>query len=709
MNLKTKLLVIICGVLAVLCLICLVIQKTTVFSGFVEQENIQAERDMDRIRQTFLYELQNLDSLCHDWASWDDSYEFVQKQSTRFINASLSPGIFSINRINLVYYLNIDRQVIWEKIYNLDDMTILKTPDFPESQFPADHPLALFAFKNLSPGNPGVTDVLMTDLGPMLVSVRPVLTSEDQGPVVGFLVMGRLVTEKLISRFNEQTGIRFHLNPQTETSAPSERLNRHRQQPITVMESDSNTLTVQDCYADIVGRPALNITAELTRSITIAGRQAVYASLWMMLAAYVITMLTLLITIQKIAIRPLMRLAAHAEAVGQSQDLSLRLNLNRKDEIGRLGRVFDSMIQKLEQAMNQVSKSEELFRALIENSPAHVMLIQNGKFLYINPAAAREAEYSQDEIVGMNSLGMIFPEDRHLVKNWTQENVLHGKQTGRCECRYLTRSGKIRWTEMTSSTIVYKGKPTILTHAMDITEKKIAQQEYVRLEEQLHRAEKMEALGLMAGGVAHDMNNVLGAVVGYAELMLIGIPEESPFRRHVRAIMQSGQKAAAMIQDLLAVTRRGIVSSEVVNLNDEISRYAASLEYGNLKRHHPHVDMIIRLEKDLMNIKGSPVHIGKMIMNLVSNAAESIAQDGVITLTTENRYLDTPLQGYDNMQPGDYAVLMVNDTGTGISPEDISKIFEPFYTKKTMGRSGTGLGLSVVWGTVKDHHGYIDV
>jgi two-component system, cell cycle sensor histidine kinase and response regulator CckA len=110
-----------------------------------------------------------------------------------------------------------------------------------------------------------------------------------------------------------------------------------------------------------------------------------------------------------------------------------------------------------------------------------------------------------------------------------------------------------------------------------------------------------------------------------------------------------------------------------------------------------------------LNIKGSPVHLGKTIMNLVSNATEAISGPGEVIIRTKNRYIDKPVRGYDYIQEGDYAILTVSDTGSGISATDLGKVFEPFYTKKVMGRSGTGLGLAVVWGTVKDHHGYIDV
>jgi two-component system, cell cycle sensor histidine kinase and response regulator CckA len=230
-----------------------------------------------------------------------------------------------------------------------------------------------------------------------------------------------------------------------------------------------------------------------------------------------------------------------------------------------------------------------------------------------------------------------------------------------------------------------------------------------RLEEQLNRAEKMEGLGRLAGGVAHDLNNVLGVLVGYSELLAEKLPADSLLKRYAVNIQQSSMRGAAIIQDLLTLARRGVTVSEVVDLNRVIFDYLRTPEFEALKSHHPHVKIWTELEEGLLNIKGSPIHLGKTIMNLISNASEAISEEGEVTIRTENRYLDQPIRGYDDVQEGDYVVLTVSDSGRGISSQDIGKIFEPFYTKKVMGRSGTGLGLAVVWGTVKDHHGYIDV
>jgi CheY-like chemotaxis protein len=168
-------------------------------------------------------------------------------------------------------------------------------------------------------------------------------------------------------------------------------------------------------------------------------------------------------------------------------------------------------------------------------------------------------------------------------------------------------------------------------------------------------------------------------------------------------------KAAAIVQDLLTLARRAVTNMEVLNLNAVITEYLGSPELEKLKSYHPGVEIQARLAQDLLNIRGSAVHLKKTVMNLVSNAAEALPDGGRVQVSTACRYLDRPLQGYSTIQEGDYVVLRVKDNGTGISPEDLGRIFEPFYTKKKMGRSGTGLGLAVVWGTVEDHHGYINL
>ena len=243
----------------------------------------------------------------------------------------------------------------------------------------------------------------------------------------------------------------------------------------------------------------------------------------------------------------------------------------------------------------------------------------------------------------------------------------------------------------------------------EMEERKRAEDDRRRMETQLLQAKKMEAVGTLAGGVAHDLNNILAGVVGYPELLLMKLPDDSPLRKSILTIQKSGEKAAAIVQDLLTLARRGVMVKEVLILNHIVSDYLGSPEFEKLKLHHPNLRIHVTLEENPLPLEGSYVHLSKALMNLVSNAAEAMPEGGDIRISTRRRHIERTITGFEVVRSGNYMVLECSDTGEGIGPENLERIFEPFYTKKVMGRSGTGLGMAVVWGTVKDHSGYIDI
>jgi signal transduction histidine kinase/ActR/RegA family two-component response regulator len=243
----------------------------------------------------------------------------------------------------------------------------------------------------------------------------------------------------------------------------------------------------------------------------------------------------------------------------------------------------------------------------------------------------------------------------------------------------------------------------------EIAERVRAEEERKKFENRLRDAEKLEAIGTLAAGVAHDLNNILVGVVGYPDLLLKILPSQSPERDAIETIKKSGMKAAAIINDMLTLARRRIESTDVISLNTVVTEYCASPEFETLKQFHPMVAVEICTEPKLNNIRGSFFHLSRVIMNLVSNAAEAMPDGGRISISTENRQVCNQQGWHEEIKEGDYAVLCIEDTGAGIRAEDLERIFEPFYSKKKMGRSGTGLGMAVVWGSVKDHSGYIDI
>ena len=271
-------------------------------------------------------------------------------------------------------------------------------------------------------------------------------------------------------------------------------------------------------------------------------------------------------------------------------------------------------------------------------------------------------------------------------------------------CIWILEQGKV--TKRDENGKVVRAVGTYI----DITSAKNAEHEKNELREQLNRSKKMEALGLLAGGVAHDLNNVLSGIVSYPDVLLENLPAESSLRKPLTTIRDSGTKAAAIVQDLLVLARRGVVTCDVINLNQIVTEYLDSPELKFLQSHYPLAKIESGLEKSLLNINGSVSHLSKTLTNLVTNAFEAQPEGGRVRVVTANRYLEEPMRGYEKIPSGEYVLLRVEDSGMGIDQEDLKRIFEPFYTKKIMGhRSGTGLGMAIVWGTLQDHRGYIDI
>lgn len=357
---------------------------------------------------------------------------------------------------------------------------------------------------------------------------------------------------------------------------------------------------------------------------------------------------------------------------------------------------------------DKLRQQEEKYRALFNNAKVALFRtgIHDGKLIEINKRYAEKAGYAniEDCMAEFNAASAwVDPHAREALVKVLQAT---GSVTD-FEAEIVRKDGTHLWISFSAT--IFPEQGVIEGSIVDITARKRAEEEKRALEERLQRAEKMEALGLLAGGVAHDLNNVIGVIVGYAELISNAINESNPMKEFLLKIMDGGQRAAAIIQDLLTLTRRGIAHRKVINLNRLILDFDKSPEMEMLRSYHPAVQFRMELEPELLNMSASPVHLEKTLFNLVSNAGEAMPKGGLVTIKTANQYLDKPVYGYDSIREGDYVVLSVSDMGEGIPEQDLKRIFEPFYTKKILGRSGTGLGLAVVWGTVKDHQGYVDV
>jgi CheY-like chemotaxis protein/anti-sigma regulatory factor (Ser/Thr protein kinase) len=218
----------------------------------------------------------------------------------------------------------------------------------------------------------------------------------------------------------------------------------------------------------------------------------------------------------------------------------------------------------------------------------------------------------------------------------------------------------------------------------------------------------METIGMLAGGVAHDLSNILSAIVSYPDLLLMDIKPDSLLYDPLNKIKSAGGRAAALVHDLMTLARRSVPITDIVMVNELIKEYLVSPEFEDLMARNPNLTVEDRLDARLFAIKGSQMHLTKALMNIMINAAEAMPDGGTIRISTHNETVHaedprSPARG------GEHFVLSVIDNGHGIAPEDLKRVFEPFFSTKQMGRSGTGLGMAIVWAAVQDLNGFIDI
>ncbi len=349
--------------------------------------------------------------------------------------------------------------------------------------------------------------------------------------------------------------------------------------------------------------------------------------------------------------------------------------------------------------------SEKRFRQLAQATWEGIIIYDRGRLLQTNPQLCQMFGYEEEELLDRQIFDVLL--DRASIRALPQP--LDVEAIGPFEARGRRKNGVTFPVEIRVKNIDYQGRQVQVAAIRDVTAAENAMQQKMALAEKLADARRMESLGMMASSVAHDLNNILSGIITIPELLLMDLGREFKHRDELMMIREAGKRAAAVVGDLLTVARGATCAKEVQDLNQIVSSYLGSVECREISQRHPLVRMHHYLEDKLLPVRCSNLHLSKTIMNLVNNAAEAIQGEGQVIISTRNIYFSTPFEGYELIEPGEYVLLSVEDNGPGISPTDLKQIFSPFYSKKIMGRSGTGLGLAVVWNTVHDHCGFIDV
>lgn len=346
-----------------------------------------------------------------------------------------------------------------------------------------------------------------------------------------------------------------------------------------------------------------------------------------------------------------------------------------------------------------LQESEAKYRGIIEESLVGAYIVQDGAFRYVNRRFCEIHGYSYEELVDVKSPpDLVYPEDRPLVEENMRRRLKKEIDQVQYEFRAVRKDGEIITVKVIGGALDYKGRPAAVGTLLDVTREKA-------LEQQLVQAQKMEAIGTLAGGVAHDFNNILTAIIGYSNLLQMKMDPDDPRRVYVDHVLASSQTAVQLTHSLLAFSRKQVIELRPQKINAIVKGVEKLLS----RLLTEDIEIRLALSKEDMTVLADVTQMDQVLMNLATNARDAMPGGGrlvisVLPKTMDHHFIRT--HGYGKQ--GGYAVLSVEDTGTGMDEKTIKKIFDPFFTTKEVGK-GTGLGLAIVYGIVKQHNGYIDV
>ena len=362
---------------------------------------------------------------------------------------------------------------------------------------------------------------------------------------------------------------------------------------------------------------------------------------------------------------------------------------------------------KINRSMAALDESEQRLHFLVKNSSDSLVIVNaDGSQRYVSPGAERITGFPISELEGRPLDSLIHPDDMEAIRAAWVEAVTHPEKTVTVQYRHIHKTREWVYSEAIAQS--FFEEPAInglIASVRDITERKKAEEEKDRLQMQLTQSQKMESVGRLAGGMAHDFNNMLTVILGYTEMALARLDPGQPLYSQLQDIHKAAERSASLIQQLLAFARKQTVAPKVLDLTQVVD--------GMLKMLRPLIGENINLAwmpaRDPGLVKVDPSQIDQILANLCVNARDAIGETGTITIRTDTVTLDADQEGGQvDFVPGDYVLLTVSDNGCGMDRETRSHLFEPFFTTKERGK-GTGLGLATVYGIMKQNNGFVYV
>ncbi len=699
----------------------LCMHRFIIFPAFVSLEREEAAKDAMRVTLAIRDELRHLNTLCHDWSAWDDTYEYAIGESEKYAQSNLVQSTFLDNNLNIICILNASNKVIWGQIRGPKTGETLALKEFLGN--PSLSPLVPHRLEGVPLSKISMSGIFMTNAGPMLTTSRPVLTSNNEGPVRGTFIMGRLLTKKVIKTLSNQTKIDFQIMP-VQPDKPSAPL----QGILSRFESGSNSLIEQAApgylcvyskYFGINGELAFLTKSMVPKTITSLGQTTIRHAIYSTLLTMAVILLGGLLFIRRTVLQPIKRFTEHVIRVGKSGDLSDGFSVTSSDEIGTLSSEFNKMLQSLASTQGQLTEQTQSndrlkheiderksfeatlrkYKSIISSSTDHISLISpEFTFLVVNDSFLRAYGTDHGKVIGRNANDIVG--DRILTSEVKTKlkGCFSGKTVRFNSWADYPKLG-CRYMDVTCSPFIENNKTSgIVIHSRDMTESK-------RIEEHLFKVQKMDAVGTLAGGIAHDFNNILMGISGRVSLIMFDTDASSPHHLHLQEMEKYVNSAANLTRQLLGYARGGKNEVQPTDLN--LLFDSSSGMFGRTRKE---LNIHTELLEELWPVEADRSQLEQVFLNLYMNAGQAMPDGGDLLIKTQNVILDENfVKPYPEL-PGNYVKISVSDNGIGMDQATLERVFEPFFTTKRMGESkGTGLGLASAYGIVKNHNGIIEV
>ena len=376
----------------------------------------------------------------------------------------------------------------------------------------------------------------------------------------------------------------------------------------------------------------------------------------------------------------------------------VRLVSSRLDQQFTLAIAED--ITERKRAEQSLAESEERLRTIVELAPDGIFVIgERGQIIEVNQAACKQLRYTREQLLRLNISDIIAPRFRERAAARLQGKL----PAGTYESAQIRADGVEIPVELSVTQIVFRQQPALIRITRDISDRKRAEEQRGILEQQLRQAQKMEAVGQLAGGIAHDFNNLLMVIQSYTEMLQDSLSADNRLRRNTHEILKAATRAVALTRQMLAFSRKQLLSPTVLDLNAVVEDAAKMLK----RLIGADIEFRVIAARSPWAIEADSDQIVQVLMNLCVNARDAMPQGGTLTITTSNIVVGgNGVEKHAYVPAGEYVMLTVADTGTGISEDLQTRIFDPFFTTKEVGK-GTGLGLSTVYGIVKQSGGYV--